>query len=235
MSTSRLAGLLIVLAIAAMGAPAWAQGTTTTTTTKYEVVPKADQGEEPAYENSTISGVYTDIDDPDKAFYGLNLPQQQLYTGIIPRVRDGLPHLRWYTRQANKARKSNRLTWIGYQRMSDKSRVFIQTGRSVEYEILKGQKGNELLVVLKNTRPSVYNFYRDMDCRWMHRSVGHIRSYRRGRDTVVAIQMLSNVEFSLSADGQYVYVDFADAHLETGGAGPEPTRRDTTIYDDPRG
>lgn len=240
MKTSRLAGLLFVMAVSALGAPAAAQdggATTTTTTTSYEVVPKATESKEPAYENSTISSVsYADIDDPDKGFYGLNLPQQQLYTGIIPRVRDGLPHLNRYNRSANRnARSKNRLTWIGYQRMSDKSRIFIQTGRNADYEVLKGQGPNELLVVLKNTRPSLSNFFRDIDCRWMYRSVGHIRSFRRGRDTVVAIKLLTTVEFSLSSDGAYVYVDFADAYLEPNGGAPEKPVDSSTVYDDPRG
>lgn len=231
---------LVVVAVASVGGVAAAQqggGTTTTTTTeRFEIVKKDNKAAEPAFENSTVTGVYTvgDYDDPDKGFYGIRKPDQQLYTGIIPRVRDSLPHLSRYERSAERVRKPNRLTWIGYQRFADKSRVFIQTGRTPDYEVVRGQNDSELIVILRGTRPSLYNFYRDVDCRWMYRSIGHIRSYRRGRDVYISIKLLSNVEFAVANDGEYVYVDFNDAHLTPGAVSPGENReREETIYDDP--
>ena len=226
---------IVVLGALAFAAPALAQDTKVE---NYQIVKKEEAAPQPAFENSLVSGVHTvgDIDDPDKAFYGLNKPDQALYTGIIPQVRDHLPHQSRYMKQANKARKSNRLTWLGYQKVGDKSRVFIQTGRAAQYEVVRGSSDNELLVILRDTKPSFSNFGRDMDCRWQHRSIGHVRSWRKGKDVYVSIKLLSNVEFAVVNEGPYVYVDFNDGFLEDGSnRAPTRTPAEKTIYDDPNG
>jgi hypothetical protein len=227
---------MVVVGALAFAAPALAQQTKVE---NYQIVKKEEAAPQPAFENSLVSGVYTsgDIDDPDKAFYGLSKPDHMLYQGIIPQVRDRLPHQSWYTRQANRARKANRLTWIGFQKMGPKSRVFIQTGRLPNYEVVRGASDNELLVVLKDTKPSFYNFYRDMDCRWQHRAISHVRSWRKGKDTYISIKLLSNVEFAVANEGDYVYVDFNDGFLDPGTPNT-PTgkpEQDKTIYADPNG
>jgi hypothetical protein len=162
-----------------------------------------------------IASVSTyDVSDPDQAFYGLSLPPQQLYRGVIPGLRDSLPHIRGAQARGLKSEKSHRLTWIGYQRLPDRSRVFLQTYGVPAFRVERGQKDGEVLVVLQDTRVGTYNFKRLMDTRYFPRSISGVRSYRKGRDTYVSIQLRDKVEFAISVQGNYLFVDFEDASLE---------------------
>ncbi len=158
---------------------------------------------------------YANINDPSAAFYGLPLAQQQLYRGLIPGVRDTLPHVRPGQIAGLKSR-SNRLTWIGYQAMSDKTRIFLQTFDMPAFEVVRGEKPGELVIILQNTRPSLSNFYRRIDARWFPRAVSFVKARRVGRDTHVHIVTRRQVEFAVSVDGKYLNIDFNDAFLENG-------------------
>ena len=185
------------------------------------------------FSNDVVSDVYnfSDLNDPNQAFRGLALPVQRLYRGILPGLRDTLPHIRRFQERGLRGRK-NQLTWVGYQRMSDKSRVFLQTFDSPSFEVLRGQRSGQLVVVLKDTRISLSNFRRVMDARWIPRSVASIFARRRGGDTYVYIQLRRQVEFSLSLEGNYLNIDFDDAFLEERG-GDKPDPNDSNILDDP--
>lgn len=162
-----------------------------------------------------IASVSTyDVSDPDQAFYGLSLPAQQLYRGVIPGLRDSLPHIRGAQAAGLKSEKSHRLTWIGYQRLPDRSRVFLQTYGVPAFRVERGKNDGEVLVVLQDTRVATYNFKRLMDTRYFPRSISGVRSYRRGHDTYVSIQLRDKVEFAISVQGNYLFVDFEDAALE---------------------
>jgi hypothetical protein len=73
-----------------------------------------------------------------------------------------------------------------------------------------------------------YNFRRLMDARWIPRSIYGIRSWRRGKDTYVSIQTRSQVEFSLSVQGNYLMLDFDDKAIEQ-----YFFDKQKTVYDDP--
>jgi hypothetical protein len=183
--------------------------------------------------NNIVSGVYnfSDLTDPSKVFRGLALPPQRLYRGILPGLRDTLPHIKRFQERGLRGR-ANQLTWVGYQRMSDKSRVFLQTFDSPSFEVLRGQRAGQLIVVLKDTRISLSNFRRVMDARWIPRSVASIVARRKGKDTYVYIQLRRQVEFSLSLEGNYLNVDFNDAFLEDDKV-DKPDPNDANILDDP--
>lgn len=170
-----------------------------------------------------------DISDPKQAFYGLNLPQNQLYRGIIPGVRDTLPHISRQQKIGEKSKKSSRLTWIGFQRMEDKSRVFLQTHGVPAFQVERGKKEGEVIVILQNTRPATYNFKRNMDTRWFPRAITGIRSYQKGKDTHVSIQLRSQVEFSIVPQGNYLYMDFDDTAIEK----QHNAYLKSSVYDDP--
>lgn len=174
---------------------------------------------EKGFVNTSIRSVSSvnSMSDPDNDWYGLNMAQTALYTGIVPGMRDGLPHINRFRRAAVRSRRTNRLTWIGYQRLADKTRVFIQTGKPAAYNVVRGSKPGELLIVLENTAGSTRNFRRTMDARWFPRSVSSIRSYgSKRRSTTVKINLKLDTPFQVTADGNYIYVDFSDASMDKG-------------------
>lgn len=181
------------------------------------------------FQGSLVSNIYTaDLSDPDRAFYGLDLPQHRLYTGIIPGVRDTLPHI--YPHQVRGLRgRGNQLTWVGFQKLEDRSRIFLQTFSVPAFRIEMSKKPNEIIVVLVDTKPACYNFLRTMDARWFPRSIRDIRARRFGRDTHIFISTKVGVEYSVSIEGNYLNVDFDDTHLEREWL----EQRTSTVYDDP--
>jgi hypothetical protein len=234
MNSNTALGAIAALVIGLAANPAAAQNTAGGTSSAAPAGSAATRGgggaDAGAFEASLISNVYTaDLSDPSRAFYGLDLPQHQLYTGIIPGVRDSLPHIYPHQMRGNRG-PSNRLTWIGFQKTPDQpSRVFLQTFRVPAFRIELGGKPNEIVVVLVNTRPASYNFLRTMDARWFPRSVRDIRARRFGQDIHVYITTKMNVDYSVSISGNYLNIDFDDANLER-----EWIERATeTVYDDP--
>ncbi len=220
-----------LLAAALVSAPAAAQGTAGGTAVSTGA--SADRGEASAvqFQGSTVSNVYTaDLSDPGRAFYGLDLPQHQLYTGIIPGVRDTLPHIYPHQMAGLKGR-TNRLTWLGFQKREDRTRIFLQTFSVPAFRLEMSDKPNEIIVVLVDTKPACYNFLRTMDTRWFPRSIRDIRARRFGRDTHIFINTKMGVEYSVSIDGNYLNVDFDDTHIEREWL--EQTTK--TVYDDPNG
>ncbi len=188
---------------------------------------------EGAFSRDIIAGVYnySDLSDPSGIFRGLALPAQRLYRGVIPGLRDTLPHIRPHQREGLRSR-SSRLTWVGYQRMQDKSRVFLQVFDTPAFEVVRGNRDGQLIIVLKDTRIPLSNFRRALDSRWIPRSVSSIRARTVGRDTQVLIQLRRAVEFSVSLDGSYLNIDFDDAFLE-GEVGAPVDPNDGNIIGDP--
>jgi len=54
-------------------------------------------------------------------------PAHQIYTGIIPAIRDSLPHITPGQTRGAQAQRPNEVTWIGFQPLNDRTRVFVQT------------------------------------------------------------------------------------------------------------
>lgn len=225
---------LTILFAALLAVPATAQvtagGTSVSTGGGAAAGGGAAGGEAPAFQGSTVSNVYSaDLNDPSRAFYGLDLPQHQLYTGIIPGVRDTLPHIYPHQVRGLKGR-INQLTWIGFQKAANQpSRVFLQTFSVPAFRIEMSDKPNEIIVVLVDTKPACYNFLRELDTRYFPRSIQGIKARRFGRDTHIYIKTKIGVEYSVSINGNYLNVDFDDSALER-----EWIERTTqTVYDDP--
>ena len=201
--------------------------------------PGEDKG---GYSNESIESIRkVDLSDPNEDFYGLNLPQQALYTGIIPNVRDSLPHLRnnpllWQNTRRNRFRR-NRLTWVGFQRQPQFTRVFIQTGRPTTYSVSRSVDGVSLYITLDDTINTVSNFRRNVDTRWYPRSISGIRARRvRGRKVRIEIDTRIAAEYNISSEGNYIYVDFKDASLEQQIApteAPDKPEDDDGVLGDP--
>lgn len=131
----------------------------------------------------------------------------ELYQGIIPGVRDALPHL---TRSAHQVGSATPLTWVGFQAEETRTRVFFQSPRPLNYQVRKAQDGRDLIVVFENTRITERNFSRFIDASFFDRAVRRIEaSEKRGGIVEVRLTMNEDVSPKVSVEGEYLYLDFA--------------------------
>ncbi len=199
---------------------------------------KSDGGGGDGDRGSVISSVrMAGTSGASKEWHGLDMPHQKLYRGVIPNVRNTTTQFDGARRRASKS-KFDRLTWLGFQSLEDKTRVFIQTTRTPSYRVERGETEGELVVVLQDTLPSFTNFARPIDTRFFPRSVAYIWSRRgkkgRSKEVRVSIQLRRKVEFQVTSAGNYVYVDLQDAHLEPSKKAEKKSEaKKKTVYDDP--
>jgi hypothetical protein len=135
-----------------------------------------------------------------------------IYTGITPSFTDTLPHVEQYARRATSG--SNALTWIGFQPLPDRTRVFLQTGSPITPTISESPDGRVLTVRLESTSITLSNFTRDVDASFFDRAVTHIRGRRSGNATEVSIELSGSVEYQVvsdSANPDYIYIDFMES------------------------
>jgi hypothetical protein len=134
-----------------------------------------------------------------------------IYTGITPNFTDTLPHVSRLERRA-EAGGANALTWIGFQPFPDSTRVFVQTGRPTQPQLIMAPDGRTLTMRFENTTVGLSNFTRDIDATYFDRTVTHIRGRRVGSATEVTIELDGTVDYQLVSDENnpdYVYIDFA--------------------------
>ncbi len=133
----------------------------------------------------------------------LNLSETEMYRGVIPGKRDSVAHL------SQDSEGDNRITWIGFQAKDDSSRVFFQTVRAADYEILSGDSSNILVVRFSNTKIPVRNFKRFIDTSAFEWNVRRIDAKQASRNVVeVTIELASDEEPIISRNGGYLYLDF---------------------------
>jgi hypothetical protein len=133
----------------------------------------------------------------------LNLSETEMYRGVIPGKRDSVSHL------SQDDSGDNRITWIGFQAKEDSSRVFFQTVRPADYEILSGDTSNILVVRFSDTKIPVRNFKRFIDTSAFEWNVRRIDAKQAGRNAVeVTIELASDEEPIISRNGGYLYLDF---------------------------
>ncbi|MBN1945413.1 MAG: hypothetical protein JW797_07020, partial [Bradymonadales bacterium] len=134
-----------------------------------------------------------------------------LYTGIIPNLRDSLPHIARHQQAGQVSDRPNQVTWIGFQPLPGTTRVFVQCSRAPQYQILQEQEGHSIEILLEHTNLSLSNFARFMDTSYFGRSVGMIDAEQlRGQCVRVVIWRDELAPFTVTEDGSYLYVDFQD-------------------------
>lgn len=154
--------------------------------------------------NTHIRGLHDGAADP------LWLDNEVAYTGIIPTVRDSLPHISRTQRHGAEGRR-NTLTWVGFQPFEGQTRVFIQTGRPAQYQVVESPDGMTVTVRLRDTAIEVSNFRRWIDASYFGRAVHRIETARSGDGvTEVRIALSRAAAYSVEGAGEYLYVDFAE-------------------------
>lgn len=152
----------------------------------------------------------------------LNWARTDLYRGIIPGERDSLPHLARARRDGERTDRPNQVTWIGFQPESDRTRVFFQSPRPMQYRIQDARDGNDLVVIFENTRIPARNFSRFIDASYFDRAVERIEaSQTRDGNVEVRLTMRDNVRPQVSRSEEYLYFDFAHLAEESDDSGAE--------------
>lgn len=113
------------------------------------------------------------------------------------------------------------MTWTGFERVGEGSRVFFQLSSAIEHEVSEAQDGLVLRIRMKNTRVNVKNNRRRLDLRYFKTPVSEVRIKHKGRDTIATISLkraeAPRVELTQGKAGYtLLIVEFAE------GAGPTP-------------
>lgn len=164
-------------------------------------------GESP-YSSAVVAGVqFSQSGDRFKWFYNAS----DLYTGVIPNIRDTLPHLRPHQTVGNARRPRNRITWIGFQPFDAYTRIFVQLAASPAYTISESEEGHLVEIIFENTSISLTNFQRFIDASYFGRSIDIIDAHplpsRRSRMIIWRDQL---APYEVIVDGDYLYIDFHD-------------------------
>jgi hypothetical protein len=106
------------------------------------------------------------------------------------------------------------MTWTGFERVGEGSRVFFELSSDVATEV--DIKGAVITVRMKNTKINVRNNARTLDLRFFRTPVRTVKVSRRGRDAVATIVLKRNVAPTVSwiagkANYRLFVVDFASA------------------------
>jgi hypothetical protein len=123
------------------------------------------------------------------------------------------------------------MTWAGFERAPEGSRVFFQLSAEVAYEVTtKGQgvdQGLMLRVRMRNTKVNVRNNLRHLDLRYFKTPVRSVKVVRKGRDTVATVALKRDaVPVVQIVDGKAGYkllvLQFSDAIPSVADLPPVP-------------
>ncbi len=139
----------------------------------------------------------------------LSRDHTELYRGVIPGKRDDVEHLRGVKEDGKSSARPNPVTWVGFQPDSERTRVFFQSPRPVQYQLQEAFEEGELVVIFDNATIPERNFSRFIDASHFDRAVKRIEAEEtRDGNVKVTLTMRENVEPSISTDGEYLYLDF---------------------------
>lgn len=179
-------------------------------------VPKVDQPGQPTDGQPTkkgerISKISKAGDSRQEIIDRSKLLAHDIYTGIIPGVRDSLPHLERHQERGRKAKKPNQLVWLGYQPFAQGSRVFLQTSVKPAYTVVTMEDGMTVVIELMNTKIPLYNNQRNIDTSFFPKAVTSIDAAVLSKKRVqITITLRERVPFHVSSQNEYLFIDFED-------------------------
>ncbi len=139
----------------------------------------------------------------------LSAEHTELYRGIIPGKRNEVEHLSEIKKRGSADRSPNPITWVGFQPEDDRTRVFFQAPRPVQYQVQGAPRDGELVVIFENAEIPKANFSRFIDTSFFNRAVTRIETTEtRDGNVKVTLKMRRNLEPEISTDGEYLFFDF---------------------------
>jgi hypothetical protein len=146
----------------------------------------------------------------DKPRVTLELPEEKMYSGIIPGKRDKVEHLEKFYRDKNG--RANRIVWVGFIPEQTRTRIFFQTTQSADYDwstVTEEDGSREIVLTFEKTRPSRYNFVRHIDASEYERSVERIDARKKGGTVVYTIRLGEDAPTpKVSSEGKFLFFDF---------------------------
>lgn len=149
-----------------------------------------------------------------------DLPQEQMYRGVIPGTRDTVTHLEKAAKQGQTG--TNELLWIGFQPREQSTRVFVQTAREADYTMGTNEAG-AVVLTFSNTKLSARNFSRFIDTSFFERNVTRIESKKQGKDVVVTISLRKAERPQVNTTDRYVYLEFSAEKMAADPAAEKKT------------
>lgn len=142
------------------------------------------------------------------------------YSGVSVRGNHVPPHP-----AKGKGTKPVLMTWTGFERAPEGSRVFFQLSATAGFEV--DRKGQTLRIRMRNTKVNVRNNTRHLDLRYFKTPVRTVKVRRKGRDTIATIVLKRDASPEVSLmDGKAGYkllvVQFGDATATTTPIAPPP-------------
>lgn len=112
------------------------------------------------------------------------------------------------------------LTWTGFERAPEGSRVFFELSADAEHEV--GSDGLTLRIRMRNTKVNVRNNTRYLDLRYFKTPVRTVKVTRKGRDTIATVVLKREAVPTVQIiDGKAGYkllvVQFADVEIPEDG------------------
>jgi hypothetical protein len=143
----------------------------------------------------------------------------QAYPGVVPGTGAQPPRARLLART-----RHNYVTWPGFEEGSSGSRIFVQTTRPVTYS--RADEGTSIVLVLPRTRIHLRNNRNPLVTEHFNTPVSRAYLRRRGRDTLLVLEMKVGAEprISQSSEGEYqfLFVEFPPGDYPV-PAGSTPT------------
>lgn len=93
------------------------------------------------------------------------------------------------------------LVWTGFRMKEAGSQVFLQTTRSVDFELKPDGKAGRVTVLLKNCRVHLHNNGRDLDTRFFATPVASVKARQRRKDVELEIVLKEPVHPESRSEG----------------------------------
>jgi len=146
----------------------------------------------------------------------LDLTLDKLYRGVIPGMRDKVAHLSKAQAKGQNQANRNELTWLGFEPTDDYTRVFFQTARKADYNILRKQNPAQIEVTLSNTEIAARNFGRFIDTRYFGRNVRRVEATQLNASTLkIIIELEKFAQPTVRESDNYIYLDFPNDSAQT--------------------
>ena len=100
------------------------------------------------------------------------------------------------------------LRWIGFHQTKQYTRVFLKTGRKIEYEILS-DTNKQLVLLLKNTRISNRNTVRFMDTSYFNSVLTFVQPLvKKGKGVYIKFSLREKARYTIRQRAATIHIDF---------------------------
>ena len=152
-----------------------------------------------------------------------------LYLGVKPGQNKYAPG-----KKVKKSDQMYQITWIGFQAMKDRGKVFVQGNRSLLYEVASSN-AKQVILDFPNTKLQTRNDSRSLDTRYFPTAVLSIQAKQVLQSLVrVTIQLREKVKYQIKKDQKFLYLVFdpprypVDLQVEVNKQRHDAESRETT-------